>query len=157
MAEIEDKRGPGLKFPPPLLALAVIALAWLLEQVFALPIAFGDLPWRVGVAVVALALLLALLALAQFFIARTHVEPWHPTTTIISHGLFRFSRNPIYLAFCIATLGAALMLNSWWVIAGTLPLIYLLQQLVIRREETYLEAKFGEHYREYKRRVRRWL
>lgn len=157
MAEIEDKRGPGLKFPPPLLVAAVIGGAWLLNEAYRLPIMDGDNHWRSGTAVIALALLLALTALAQFIRAKTHVEPWQPTTTVIRHGVFRYSRNPIYLAFCIALPGAALVMNSWWVVLA-LPLqVYLLQVLVIRREETYLEDKFGEAYLAYKRRVRRWL
>ena len=50
-----------------------------------------------------------------------------------------------------------MILNSWWGIAAVLPLAYLLQQLVIRHEEAYLEQKFGETYLAYKRHVRRWL
>ncbi len=157
MAEIEDKRGPGLKFPPPLLVIALIGGAWLLDEMYGLPIVAGDHPWRSGTAVIALALLLALTALIEFIRSRTHVEPWQPTTTIIRRGVFRYSRNPIYLAFCIATPGAALVLNSWWIVC-VLPLqVYLLQVLVIRREERYLEGKFGEEYLAYKRSVRRWL
>jgi protein-S-isoprenylcysteine O-methyltransferase Ste14 len=50
-----------------------------------------------------------------------------------------------------------MMLNNWWGLAAVIPLVYLLQQLVIRREETYLEQKFGDSYLAYKHRVRRWL
>lgn len=153
----EDKRGPGLKFPPPLLALAAIGCAWLVEQVRPLPIAAGDVLWLAGISIIAIAVLLALIALVQFLHARTHVEPWHPTTTIIRKGVFRFSRNPIYLSFCIATVGAGLLLNSWWVVVSVTVLKPLLEHFVISREEAYLEKKFGEHYLEYKRQVRRWL
>ena len=98
-----------------------------------------------------------MVALVQFKRARTHVEPWHPTTTIIQHGLYARSRNPIYLAFCIATVGLALLFDSGWILVG-LPLqVLLLHALVIRREEAYLERKFGDAYREYRRRVRRWI
>ena len=71
--------------------------------------------------------------------------------------MYRFSRNPIYLAFCIAAFGAGLLMNSWWGIAAVPLLGWLLRQLVIRREEAYLEAKFGEPYLEYKRSARRWI
>lgn len=153
----EDKRGPGLKFPPPLLALAAIGCAWLVDGIRPLPIIAGDTLLMSGVAIVAIALLIAVIALAHFFVAKTHVEPWHPTTTIIRNGVYRFSRNPIYLSFCIATVGVGLVLNSWWVIASVTVLKPLLERLVISREETYLEKKFGDHYLEYKRQVRRWL
>ena len=153
----EDNRGPGLKFPPPLLALAAIGVAWLVDQLRPLPIVDGEAAWLGGAAVIGIAVLIALIALAHFIEAKTKVEPWHPTTRIIQTGLYRYSRNPIYLSFCIATVGAGLMLNSWWVIASVAVLKSLLERFVISREEAYLERKFGEPYLEYKQRVRRWL
>lgn len=122
-----------------------------------MPIVEGASLWTIGAAVVALALAIMLIALFHFFEAKTHVEPWHPTTTIISKGIYRFSRNPIYLGFCIATIGAGLILNSWWGIANVVLLKSLLERLVIEREEIYLEKKFGDRYLEYKTRMRRWL
>lgn len=157
MTDTEDKRGPGLKFPPPLLPLAVVGTAYCAELIYTLPITGNGAPWRSGAAVIGLAFTLALAALLQFIGAKTHVEPWHPTTTIIRHGPYRFSRNPIYLAFCVAALGCGLVLNSWWIVLAVPILVYLLQALVIRREEIYLEQKFGEEYLAYKRSVRRWL
>lgn len=153
----DDKRGPGLKFPPPLLVLATVGCAWLANLLKPLPIVAGDALLASGIAIIAIALLIALIALVHFFEAKTHVEPWHPTTAIIRKGVYRFSRNPIYLSFCIATVGAGLVLNSWWVVASVTLLKPLLERLVISREETYLEKKFGDHYLEYKRQVRRWL
>ena len=157
MQPLDDRRGPGLRFPPPLLPVALLFCAWLAQQWIALPITEGAGLVVPGLALLSISLLLALAALLQFFRAKTHVEPWHPTSSIIDSGLYRFSRNPIYLAFCIATLGGGLILDSWWGIAAVIPLPYLLQLLVIRREEIYLEKKFGETYLGYRRRVRRWL
>lgn len=157
MQQPTDKRGPGLRFPPPLLPLAMIAGAWLLERWLPLPISGGDALWVPGLALLSAAAILALSTLLQFFRAKTHVEPWQPTSTIIRSGIFRFSRNPIYLAFCIATVGGGFLLDSWWGIGAVLPLAYLLQVLVIRKEEIYLESKFSDSYLDYKRRVRRWL
>ena len=154
---IEDKRGPGLKFPPPLLIVAVIGPAYGVDWLLPLPIADSGAPWIGGAAIVLIALLLAFVSLYYFLEAKTQVEPWHPTTTVIQKGVYRFSRNPIYLAFCIATIGCGLILNSWWIVGSVLPLATLLQFLVIRREESYLESKFGQHYRDYKNSVRRWF
>lgn len=153
----DDKRGPGVKVPPPLLALSAIGAGWATDRLLPMPIADGSVLRWTGLAVIALAFLLALASLFQFLTAKTHVEPWRPTSSIIRGGMFRFSRNPIYLAFCIAAIGAGLALNSWWGIAAALVLAYLLQRFVIRREEAYLERKFGETYLAYKREVRRWL
>ncbi len=153
----EDKRGPGLKFPPPLLVLAVIGIAWLADLARPLPLVDGDALWLTGVAIIAVAVSIALAALAHFIMAKTKVEPWHPTTTVIQKGLFRYSRNPIYLSFCVATVGAGLVLNSWWIVVSVAVLKPLLERFVISREEAYLEKKFGEHYLDYKKQVRRWL
>ena len=153
----EDKRGPGVRIPPPLLLLGVIGGAWLLDLVRPLPIAGGVYQAGAGIALIVLAMLLALVSVAQFVIARTDVEPWRPTTSIIRNGAYRFSRNPIYLAFVIATPGAGLWLDSWWIIGAAVPLVFLLQRFVIRLEEAYLERKFGEHYLAYKRSTRRWI
>ena len=91
-----------------------IAGGWLLERALPLPIATVTNPWP-GIFVFCAALLLAIVSVFQFFIAKTHVEPWQPTRRIIVTGVFRFSRNPIYLAFCVATIGCGLMLNSGWI------------------------------------------
>lgn len=153
----EDRRGPGLRFPPPLLPVALLVCAWLAEERVTLPISGNRALLLPGLALLSIALLMALAALVQFIRAKTQVEPWHPTSSIIQTGLFAYSRNPIYLAFCIATLGGALLLDSWWGIAAAAALVCLLQVLVIRKEETYLQGKFGDAYRDYRRRVRRWL
>ena len=155
--DAEDKRGPGLRFPPPLLLLAVVAAAWCIDSLQPLPIRDGEHSWLGGAIVIGAALTVALVALLQFFSAKTHVEPWQPTTAIIQNGIYRYSRNPIYLAFCVSAVGMGLLLNSWWIVASAAPLLLLLQSLVIKREETYLELKFGDHYLDYKRRVRRWI
>ena len=140
-----------------MLLLAAVGCAWLANLLKPLPIVADDALLVGGIAIIAIALLIALIALAHFFEARTHVEPWHPTTAIIRKGVYRFSRNPIYLSFCIAAVGTGLVLNSWWVVASVTVLKPLLERLVISREEAYLEKKFGDHYLEYKRQVRRWL
>jgi protein-S-isoprenylcysteine O-methyltransferase Ste14 len=157
LPESEDTLGPGLKFPPPLLVGVIIGCGYLVDWIIPLPVLSGDFVWLSGAVLMVVALLLALTGLFHFLEAKTHVEPWHPTTTIIKQGVFGYSRNPIYLAFCIATVGSGLVLNSWWILMGVLPLMCLLQQLVIKREEVYLESKFGVVYLDNKRQVRRWL
>ena len=161
MQPIEDKRGPGLKFPPPLLVLVLIGTGYLADSWLPLPITppiTQSIDLRlIGLLLVIGSLLLALFALYCFLRAKTNVEPWQPTTVILQSGIFAYSRNPIYLAFCIAALGTGLLINSWWGLGVTPVLAYLLQRLVINREESYLEQKFGADYLAYKRRVRRWL
>ncbi|MCP4433215.1 MAG: isoprenylcysteine carboxylmethyltransferase family protein [Gammaproteobacteria bacterium] len=110
-----------------------------------------------GYLIIAIAFSIMLIAAWSFFRFKTHIEPWKPTSTIITSGIFGLSRNPIYTGFCIATPGVGLVLNSWWIIISVAPLIWLLYSLVIRLEESYLLRKFGNDYRSYQQRVRRWL
>ncbi len=89
--------------------------------------------------------------------ARTSVNPSRPTTALLTAGPYRLTRNPMYLAMVIQYVGLALLFNALWAIV-LLPLaLVIIHFTVIKREERYLEQKFGEDYRAYKARVRRWL
>ena len=83
--------------------------------------------------------------------------PFNPSTRIVAHGLYRFTRNPMYIGFALWTLGLAILVDSaWMLLAGPIGLV-LIDRIVITREERYLERKFGKEYLNYKRRVRRWI
>ncbi len=153
----QDDKGAGLRFPPPLIAVVTIALAWQLDRFLPWPILPAAGWWPLGAACVGAALALALVAVWQLHRAGTAIEPWRPTTAVVRRGVYRFSRNPIYLAFCLATFGIGLWLDSGWIVAAVAPVAVLLYWLVIRREEAYLESRFGDAYRAYCRQVRRWI
>jgi protein-S-isoprenylcysteine O-methyltransferase Ste14 len=156
LTEAPDKHGPGVRIPPPVLTATVIFTAYLIDFYFPFRLNESTL-FIPGVALISLACLIALLAVIRFLKFKTHVEPWKPTSTIITTGVYRFSRNPIYLAFAIINVGIGFLLNSGWILFSVVALIPLLQVVVISREERYLETKFGEDYLQYKRRVRRWI
>lgn len=80
-----------------------------------------------------------------------------PTLAIVRSGPFRWSRNPIYLAFVLLHLGVALAYGSTWVVLALVPTATLIHLVVIRKEERYLEARFGNSYLQYKASVRRWI
>lgn len=83
--------------------------------------------------------------------------PGKPTTQIVETGIYRFSRNPLYLGLVIGLVGLGLWVNiAWWIILS-LPLFFALQYLLIIPEEEYLLERFGEQYAGYMSRVRRWL
>ena len=83
--------------------------------------------------------------------------PGKPTTQIVETGIYRFSRNPLYLGLVFVLVGLSLLVNiAWWAIL-TLPLFFTLQYLLIIPEEQYLLSRFGAQYAAYKARVRRWL
>ncbi|MGH8488876.1 MAG: methyltransferase family protein [Gammaproteobacteria bacterium] len=111
----------------------------------------------VGWSSIALGVLIAAFALSALHRARTPVNPYAPTTALVTGGPFRFSRNPLYLALTVIYLGAAGLLNSLWPVLLLPGLLWFMHWGVIIREERYLERKFGPAYQEYKARVRRWL
>ena len=89
--------------------------------------------------------------------AGTNVNPDKPTMAIVAAGPYRYTRNPMYLSLCLLLLGLGLLLNGVWPVLCVVPLALTLHFGVIRREERYLAAKFGETYLAYQRRVRSWL
>ena len=142
-------------FRPPLIYLASIATGLALHWAWPRPLLSGvqGAPgWRPGRASPAVWLLGA-----AFRAAGTPVPARKPTTAIVKAGPYRYSRNPIYLAFSLLQLGIAIWVSSWWLVATLAAAIALIHYVVIPREERYLEARFGAEYRDYKASVRRWL
>ncbi len=88
--------------------------------------------------------------------AGTSPFPDQPSNALVTDGPFRFTRNPIYLAFTLITVGLAALRNTRWILVLLGPALAVLHKGVIEREERYLEQRFGEDYRRYRRRVRRW-
>jgi protein-S-isoprenylcysteine O-methyltransferase Ste14 len=84
-------------------------------------------------------------------------NPWKPTTSVIDYGPFRITRNPMYLQMVLVCFGFSIVFANVWIAILTPFCALVLDRLVIQYEEEYLERKFGEHYREYKARVRRWI
>lgn len=142
--------------PPPLIYLAGLGVALLLDRQF---------PWEIlppfwaplGAVLLAGGLLLVYTAFLALRRARTAASPYQASTAIVSSGPFRFSRNPVYLGMTFMYTGIGLWRNSGWVLLCLPPLLMLMHYGVIRREERYLAAKFGEAYLRYQARVRRWL
>ena len=114
---------------------------------------------RYGLAATTLLPALALLgsALRLFSRSRTRPEPWRPTTAVIVTGVYRFTRNPMYLGMVLAYAGVAVLLDSLPALLLLPVAVATIHQGVILREERYLAAKFGETYLAYQARVRRWL
>jgi protein-S-isoprenylcysteine O-methyltransferase Ste14 len=152
-----DRKGPAVKFPPPLITLVVILSAYGLQRLVPMDISESSILMPPGIAMIVAALIIIAISAISFIRAKTHLEPWKPTSAIVSSGIFSLSRNPIYVGLCISCIGVGLVLNSWWIVFSFIPLAWLLFVLVIRREEDYLQGKFGEEYLSYQQRVRRWF
>lgn len=89
--------------------------------------------------------------------AGTNINPNLPATAMVTDGPFRATRNPLYLALAALYAGLALLIGAVWPLVWLVPLMTLVHWGVVRPEERYLEAKFGDTYRAYKARVRRWI
>jgi protein-S-isoprenylcysteine O-methyltransferase Ste14 len=143
--------------PPIAWGLAVIAglaLGWLVP----LPFLPANLPagW-LGAAVFVLALALFAWAIVTITRAGSNVPTYLPTTTIVESGPYRFTRNPIYLGMFLGLIGLAIAFDNLWLLMTLVPFALVIRYGVVAREETYLERKFGDVYRGYGARVRRWL
>ena len=143
--------------PPPLLVVAALLAGGGLR--FRWPMALW--PWGRGwipaTACFLVAAFLAGAAVRRIWQMRTTVLPHRTTTVLVTSGPFRFTRNPIYLAMGVGMAGIALAVNSLALLVMIVPWAVVMRYGVIAREERYLEGKFGDDYRAYCRRVRRWL
>jgi protein-S-isoprenylcysteine O-methyltransferase Ste14 len=142
---------------PPLVYLASILLGLLLHFAWPLPLVRRAVGAPIGAGVVLIAVALFIAAVRAFRAAGTPVPGNQPTTAIVPAGPYRFSRNPIYLAFSALQVGIALWVSSLWLLVTLVPALALMSFWVIPREERYLEARFPTDYLPYKSSVRRWL
>ena len=157
MNKEDDLKGPAVKFPPPLIFLILMLVAYGAEHFFPISIGNSSGLKYMGVVIVILGICIVILVKRTFKRAETNIEPWKPTSKIISTGIFAYSRNPVYMAFCLASIGVGIFLNSLWILISFIPSAFLVYTIAIKKEELYLEEKFGEEYMHYKNQVRRWL
>lgn len=154
----ETKDVAGIPLPPPLVYLGLLLLGLAAGGWLDLPgFGIGPLHRYIGATLVVLGAAILVAAVSGFRRAGTNPEPWKPTTAIVATGLYRYTRNPMYLAMAMIHAGIALMCDSPAALLALPIALIVIQSQVIVREERYLEAKFGEGYRHYKARVRRWL
>lgn len=147
----------GVIAPPPLIALAHLLVGLGLDALWPAP--FLTTAARVVIAALLIVpgLALALRCVLLMRRAGTAVEPWRPSTALVTTGPYRRTRNPIYLAMVIVFLGLAFAIDSLWLVALTALLALVLDRGVIAREERYLKSRFGDAYRDYRAGTRRWL
>ncbi len=154
-----DRDGAPVRIPPPVVYLAAVIAGGLVDRyLFSVPL---DLPrgLRFGAAAVATALGIGVMAAAIGLFRRTGQDPkpWEPTPEIISTGVYRFTRNPMYVGMALLQAGVGLALASAWIIALVPVVLAVVYATAVRHEEAYLERKFGAAYLSYKGSVRRWI
>ena len=148
---------PGVVAPPPLIFAGALVAGLLLNRLRPtgfLPVRLGR---AVGVPMAVGGLLLGLWGFREMRRAGTNVDPYHPTTAIVEAGPYRFTRNPLYVGMALVYGGISARANALPA-ALLLPFVlHVIHHKVIKREERYLEEKFGDVYLRYKGRVRRWI
>jgi protein-S-isoprenylcysteine O-methyltransferase Ste14 len=145
---------------PPLLFGGALALGYVLSLYFPLGPGLAQanaLALTVGITLIALGFALTIRSVQMFRRAGTNVVPGKPATALVTAGPYRFTRNPIYIGFVLVYFGLSIVLTSMWVLLLLFPTLVILHRGVVKREEAYLERKFGDAYRAYKARVPRWL
>jgi protein-S-isoprenylcysteine O-methyltransferase Ste14 len=157
MAVLERADNPGVRIPPPLIYAAAAVGGWLLNREWNWPIGGGTIRVALGWALFVASLSLVLTALGSFRRYRTTMLPFRPASALVDSGLYRYTRNPMYLGGGAAVLAIGLWLNTWWPFVLLIPALSVIQRYVIRREENYMRRRFGAEYDAYTRTVRRWL
>ncbi len=152
-----NKDHADVKIHPPILTFIFLVIAYAAKWSIALPFQTPDNAHIIGYISIAISFFLALSAFLEFRKAKTTVLPHGSVSSIISSGIFRFTRNPIYLGFVLMVIGFPLISGTLWGLIIAPAFIYFMNSLVIEHEEAYLEKKFGDVYISYKRKVRRWL
>jgi protein-S-isoprenylcysteine O-methyltransferase Ste14 len=150
----------GVIVPPPLMAAGALAIGLVLDYLLPAYLlgALLSVAERIVIGVILMAAggALGLAAVRAFRHAGTHVEPWKPSSALVLVGVFQWLRNPMYVGLILLLAGFAITIASDWTLVMTIVLMPVLHFGVVKREERYLEAKFGDAYRSYKERVARY-
>jgi protein-S-isoprenylcysteine O-methyltransferase Ste14 len=98
-----------------------------------------------------------ILSLRSFYKVKTAFDARDSTTSLVTTGIYKVSRNPAYLSLVLFYIGLSFLINSIWILILVVPAFYSIHKFCIEREEKYLEGKFGDQYLAYKKQVRRWI
>lgn len=155
----EDTDSANVRFPPPLIYLLLLVLGIWTGRKLNLPgIGLDESAVTViGALLAVIGIIVNFAGAGLFHKLRTAIIPFKPATKLVTSGIYGWTRNPMYLGMALIYAGIAILFDSILALA-LLPLVLaIIQTNVIAREEVYLERRFGDAYRDYKRRVRRWI
>ena len=159
MSDDSSPANAGVHYPPPLLYVAGIVGGWLAQRVHPLEITGHPSPIRTALAIAfALGWLATFAAASGAFVRhKTTLIPNRPAAALVTSGIYRYTRNPMYVSLVLLYVAVTLVLDSWWPVVF-LPLVVIaVDRLVIQREERYLARAFPGEYAAYRSRVRRWV
>lgn len=157
MAKERDRPNTNPMVHPPIVALLFIVTAYFLGRFAPLPFVAPVFLRYLGLGLTFIGFLLGIASFIEFQRARTTLDPHGSTKQLVTSGIYRFTRNPIYLGFLLMVIGLPLNSGLYWGIVLAPFYVLLMNRLIIQHEEAYLEKKFGKIYTDYTSRVRRWL
>jgi protein-S-isoprenylcysteine O-methyltransferase Ste14 len=157
MAKAQDHPKISPMVHPPVVALMFIVIAYFLGRFVPLPFFAPAILRYVGLALTFVGFLLGIGAFIEFRKAHTTLNPHGSAKQLVTSGIYRFTRNPIYLGFLLMVIGIPLNSGLYWGMLLAPFYVLMIHRLIIRHEEAYLERKFGKAYTSYTSRVRRWL
>jgi len=150
---------PGVYIPPPLLYVATFFTAVYLEKLVPLGKDFflTTASKGIGILIIVVGLVFSFPALRQFLKTKNTVITIKAAHSLQTSGIYNISRNPMYVSLLLIYSGLSFILGNWWNLILLPVLILVVQEYVIKREEKYLDRRFGQSYLEYKTKVRRWI
>lgn len=160
---VTDSGTAGVIARPPLLFLAALLIGSVSDHLLPLPfpVLRTGLEYRIGATIggslIVIGVAVFAASIRNFSNAATPVQGTKPTRVLVTTGIHGWSRNPIYLGMFLVCLGIGMAVRSSWILILVLPLAITMRYGVVAREEAYLERRFGDAYRDYKARVRRWV
>ena len=149
----------GLKVPPVAQGIIALILIWLLSRYWPVYRMNTIFQGAVALSIISIGLCVGALAVVVFLKLRTTVDPRYPNKTIrlVTTGIYKYSRNPMYLAILMVLIGVSVYLGALSSILIILIFVIYINQFQIVPEERSLEQKFGDSYRQYAKGVRRWV
>jgi protein-S-isoprenylcysteine O-methyltransferase Ste14 len=153
------KDSPGVYIPPPLFYVLFFLVALFIQKKIAINNSVFHLPITrlVGTFLLAISSFFLILSLRQFFQSKNTLILIKPASSLQVNGIYRISRNPMYTGLAMVYLGLTCFIGNWWNIILFPLVILIVQEYIIKREENYLNRRFGQAYLDYKTKVRRWL
>ncbi|MGI8910972.1 MAG: methyltransferase family protein [Rubrobacteraceae bacterium] len=155
--ENSNTDNPGVIAPPPLIYAGALLAGLVLNRLRPTGFLPRGLSRLLGPAMIFGGLGIGMLGFREMRRAGTNVDPYHPTTAIVSAGPYQFTRNPLYVGMTMMYCGISTFANTLAPILLLPGVLAVMRRGVIEREERYLERKFGAEYLSYKARVRRWV
>lgn len=150
------ERSDTMLAPPPLLALGALIAGVVLDRIVHVSLLPRRWNHRLGAAAILGGVGLVGGAAREMRHAGTSPDPTDEPPELVTGGVYRISRNPIYVGLVLVYVGVCLLLDRFWPLVTLQPVLLYLRR-VVRREEAYLEARFGTAFHQYRSTVRRWL